>query len=115
MSARAIRRSFAAPFILTVATMSPAIADDKAPAKPKEPDKVNPPPPQPPSKNPPAPDTVRPPVKNPPPPQKPEPAKFERHWSVMKDTAKGAKPNDCIAMAEGTCPKVEPGKPIPPC
>src|SRR5689334_6341297 len=86
MSARTIRRSFAAPFVVTIATMSPALADK--------------PPPSPPGKNPPAPR---------------EPAKAERHWTGQKSGAKDAKPTDCFAQQEFTCPKAAPGKPQVPC
>jgi hypothetical protein len=99
MSARTPRRRFASPFVVTLAAIPTAAAG------------CNPPPPQPPR-------VVDPPVVAAPAEPDPvdagkprEPAKFERSWTVMK--IKGNP--DCQAMRNDTCPKVDPGKPIPPC
>lgn len=122
MSVRQIRRTFAAPFIVTLGT---AAACGPKPL-PKH-DHVNPPGPH---SNPPAPDTQpatpdptpapvtdKPIVKNdnPPPPEPPapvrEPAKFEQHWTVMKFKGK----DECSAMVDVQCPKPEKGKPVATC
>lgn len=118
MAVRQIRRSFATPFIVTLAS-SAAIACGPKPL-PKH-DHVNPPSPH---SNPPAPDsqptgtTETPPPTipaSPAPPAPPEavkePAKYEQRWTVMKFKGK----EECSVMVDVQCPKAEPGKPVATC
>lgn len=133
MSARAPRRRFATPFVVTLAAI-PACTT----APPPEPIHANPPPPPQPQPQP-APDpatteapppaataepTPAPPVVAnpprptagptegaPPEPTAPAPSKFERRWTVTKVTGK----DRCQAFSDSSCPKVLPGQPIPPC
>lgn len=125
MSARQVRRSFATPFIVTLAGSSLAtVACGPKPLPRHE----NPPgpsthtnPPEP-HANPPAPDTkpeeptagtaptTDPGTPAPPAPVK-EPAKYEQKWTVMK--LKGR--DECSAMVDVQCPKPENGKPVPTC
>lgn len=69
------------------------------PATPTEPTTGGAAPVEPPHKNPPAPQAVK------------EPAKYEQKWTVMKFKGNA----DCQAMVDVTCPKGEPGKPMPTC
>lgn len=86
MAARAVRRTFAAPFVVTLAAAPLATHAEQAPADPPK---------------------ARPAPKKPAP--KPTVVDRERTWHVTK-----AK-DTCTAFPEGTCPKVPPGQPIPPC
>ncbi len=122
MSARIVRRTFAAPFVITLAACSSSAPTSPPHNNPPDPnwnarsDAAQPTEPTPPTvdpkpiinSNPPRPDMTD---KNPTP--KPEPAKFERKWTVTKATTKGK--TDCYAMPEVQCPKVEKGQPIPTC
>lgn len=109
MAARSPRRTFANPFVVTLAAITPLAATTVF----AEPDTK----PSPPSKNPPAPKPEakpNPKTVNPPPPKpvpKPEPAKFERHWTVSKIKGKAS----CEADPDADCPKPEPGKPRHTC
>lgn len=127
MSARQLRRTFATPFIITLASSSLATVACGPKPLPKH---ENPPGPH---ANPPAPDPkptehelttpgagpVDPPAtpepapnKNPPPPEAAkEPAKFEQRWTVMKFKGNA----DCQAMVDVNCPKPEKGKPVATC
>ena len=126
MAARSPRRTFAHPFVITLATL-PACS---SPPKPVDTTVVmNPPRPvaeidgtpeptsgdHPPTAMPdPAPIDSRPspPMKNPPPkqPPSPAPATYDQRWTVMK-----AKTGECNAYVEVNCPKAEPGKPMATC
>lgn len=133
MSARIVRRTFAAPFVITLATACSSSSSHTPPHNnPPDPnwnahsDAAQPPIAEPtpgpteptPSvviaNNPPAPyPGVDPqPVDKTPPPKR-EPSQFERKWTVTKATTKGK--TDCYAMPEVKCPKVEKGQPIPTC
>ncbi len=118
MSARQLRRTFATPFIITLAGSSLAVACGPKPL----PKHDNPPGPSVHS-NPPAPDPKPTPETTPdttPVPETPkasppeavkEPAKFESHWTVMKFKGQA----DCHAMVDVNCPKPEKGKPVATC
>jgi hypothetical protein len=111
MAARSPRRTFANPFVITLATITPLSAGSvlaEPDAKPAPPTKTkNPPPPKP--------DPKTPPIQKNPPPPKPEPklevSSYDRRWTVTKIKGKA----DCLANPEAKCPKVEPGKPVPTC
>jgi hypothetical protein len=134
MSARQLRRAFAAPFVITLAGSAALAACGPKPL----PKHTNPPGPH---TNPPAPEaagsghdhdhdhsageaktpsptdpaTPAPtaePHHNPPPPEVVKlPAKYEQKWTVIKHEGKA----DCSAMVDVTCPKGEPGQPMPTC
>jgi hypothetical protein len=117
MSARLLRRTFASPFVVTLAAIPAACVTQSAP-----PSRSGPPP----GDRRPAPQTSEPaqptPVRgettvmsNPPrpgieqatPPNE-EPAKVERHWTVMKLDGK------CLAYAQTSCPAGATCNPPPP-
>jgi hypothetical protein len=129
MSARSIRRTFAVPFVVTLAGAASltAVACAKKPA----PLHSNPPGPTPgPHANPPAPDkdpapaptTTDPAIPAPGPtadskpdtadsqPKK-EPATYEHRWTVSKYKGNAG----CQAFIDVNCPKPEPGKAVPTC
>jgi hypothetical protein len=122
MSARAPRRRFASPFVVTLAAAGSAACTN--PPRP-EPPTSNPPPPGQPEEPEPTPTptpepTVQPPTTEPttaapgapaPVDAKREPAKFEMRWTVSK--LKGQA--DCQAFLDPNCPKPEKGKPVPTC
>ena len=90
MAARAPRRNFASPFVITLAAIPGCYRD----SKPVEPPHVNPPPPQPQ----PAPDPT------------PAPApQANREWRITKD--KGS----CLSFASASCPTAPAGQPQPTC
>jgi hypothetical protein len=115
MSARTLRRTFAAPFVVTLAAMP---ACGPKPLNPPEPHE-NPPPP---AAKPTEPVVAAPdpapapsePVDSKGSPKK-EPAQYERRWTVMRNMKQDAKPTECRAFIEVSCPKSEPGKPMPTC
>lgn len=132
MSARQLRRTFATPFIVTLAgsaAVATAACGPKPlpkhhnppephanPPAPGDPDPTTAPPPPPPPATPdtadsgPPPDSM--PHKNPPGPTPvKEPAKYEQHWTVMKWKGK----DECQAMVDVNCPKPEKGKAVPTC
>jgi hypothetical protein len=113
--ARLPRRTFAAPFVVTLAACSGTHTNNPPGPRPPEP---------PPASTEPAPSTdpgspgapasepsAGPPIhRNPPPPQpKPKPAEYEQHWYVTNVNGK------CSAMPRVDCPKAEPGKPQMTC
>jgi hypothetical protein len=130
MSARQLRRSFAAPFVITLATALPMAAACGPKPLPKH---HNPPGPAGagPHTNPPAPEAgsgsgsaaeehhdhhdhepAAPGPATSAPLASTEPAaKFDQNWTVMK--IKGNP--DCMAMVDVNCPKPEPGKAVPTC
>src|SRR5512138_3724220 len=120
---RTPRRTFATPFVVTLAACGPAQHTSNPPGPAQPPpsapvasapstDPATPAPPDPcagmpteaPSKNPPAP---RPPPKGNPPP--PETFPYEQRWFVSKSG--GA----CLARPKVDCPKPEAGKPTRTC
>ncbi len=118
MSARQLRRTFATPFIITLASSSLATVACGPKPLPRTHDNppgphVNPPAPDP--KPVPEPDLTTPttgvPADQTPPTAVKEPAKYEQHWTVMKFKGKG----DCSAMVDVNCPKPEKGKPVATC
>jgi hypothetical protein len=115
MSVRTLRRSFAAPFVVTLATTACGPAKPLNPPGPHE----NPPPPTTKPTEPvvAAPDPVDQPTPAPglEPADKKEPAKYERKWTVMRNMKPDAKATECRAFVDANCPKGEPGKPMPTC
>lgn len=138
MAARSVRRSFASPFVITLAAALPAAAcyvqpgpqrsggsgthatgGGQSTGTPDEPGHVNPPrPKQPPMENMPGTNAgaeQAPPagnttvIANPPRPGPVPVAKQDRRWTVTR--ASGA----CSAYVSSTCPKPPPGQPAPSC
>ncbi|MEO7093465.1 MAG: hypothetical protein ABI175_09455 [Polyangiales bacterium] len=116
MSVRSLRRTFATPFVVTLAAI-PACVVQSAPPRSGPP--VSQPAPQPSEPAQPTPaqptDTKVVAISNPPrpgteqaTPPKEEPAKFERHWTVMKLDGK------CLAYAQSSCPAGATCNPPPP-
>jgi hypothetical protein len=115
MSARAPRRRFASPFVVTLAAI-PAVGacNPPPPQRPVQPEPAVMQEPAPTPTEQPAPATNEPVVASPDEPEpadKGEPAKVEMIWTVTK--VKGAA--DCQAFLDTSCPKVDPGKPMPTC
>ena len=120
MSARFLRRTFASPFVITLAAIPAACVVQSAPpprSGPPPGERQPPPPPSEPAQPTPAdPGPTRPVVISNPPrpgteqatPPKEEPAKFERHWTVMKLDGK------CLAYAQTSCPAGASCNPPPP-
>jgi hypothetical protein len=124
MSARQLRRSFATPFIVTLASSSMVAACGPKPLPrhenpPGPAGHTNPPAPEPkptepaqPTTGEPTPAPVEPATPGAPAPQAAkEPAKYEQKWTVMKFKGNA----DCQAMVDVNCPKPEKGKAVPTC
>ena len=98
---RSPRRSFAAPFVITLA----GACSSSPPPEPQEPPR-NPPPPEVGTTEPTP--TQQPPVivANPP---RPQVEKTDRRWTAFQ------RGKECFAGIRVECPKAEPGKPVPTC
>ena len=113
MAARSPRKTFASPFVVTLAAIPACFTGSSPPPQQPQP-QVQPQPVEPA----PTPAVV---VTNPPPPspggapaqpvdQKPQTYDFDQRWTVSKT------PNGCQAMARVECPKPKhPGDPVPTC
>jgi hypothetical protein len=117
MAARTPRRTFARPFVVTLAAAPACFVSSPPPQQPpppqQQPQQQPPPPeqPQPPPvvvTNPPRPTAPPGTAPNPPPPTTPSYADGTR-WTVFKTQ------NGCTAAVKVECPKAEPGHPQPTC
>ena len=96
MSARTLRRTFASPFVVTLAAL-PGCMMQSAPPR-SQPSQMQPAQPSPPVTN----------IANPPRPQTAQAATYERHWTVMR---RGDK---CEVYEDATCPPNATCNPPPP-
>ncbi|HEU0032365.1 MAG TPA: hypothetical protein VFQ53_17155 [Kofleriaceae bacterium] len=109
MASRTPRKTFAAPFVVTLAACGGKSAPPPQPPTPIT--TVEPAQPQPiaePTAGEPTPATT-PPIQANPPPPKVQPATYEQHWRVSKGG------DGCLAMPQVSCPEPKNGGPRPTC